>query len=643
MKLVKGTVMLPDCGTKRVMQTGLASRALLFATITLITVASAPAWGTLIGNPPHAPIITYHVKGDYDGDGKTDLVVYDSSNGNWFIHQSSNGQTVTIPWGWNGAVLVPGDYDGDGKTDVAVFDPNTGNWFIRLSSTSQMMTGKAIPFGWNGAVPVPGDYDGDGKTDLAVFDPNTGNWFIHYSSTSNTVEIPFGWKGASPVPGDYDGDGKTDLAVFDPNTGNWFIRQSSTGKTVAIAFGWKGALPVPGDYDGDGKTDLAVFDPNTGNWFIHQSSNGQTVTIPWGWNGAVPVTGDYDGDGKMDVSVYDPNNMNWFIRQSSNGQTWSGGAFAYGWRGATVVSGNGPGSLPVITSSSPLPNGVVGVPYYDVLQAIGGETLGTSTHGYTWALASGSTPPWGLSVCPLGTAAVQGTPTHAGTYTFQLTVADLTGRYTTKTFTLEIDLRITVSASPSSGGTVSGGGIYAKNSTVTVSATPNSGYKFTNWTENGTVVSSSASYTFTAGDQNRSLVANFVPSGDPWSGTWSGPYSYSFVGTLGFTFASSGTMTMTITWDSQSDTYSGSCTLSSVNWITWDTTTGEELSSDYIPYSGDCYGSTSGNTISGSSDGSTSQGSWSFSFTGNSNGTTISGPMAAAGHPNSGTITLTRQ
>ena len=67
---------------------------------------------------------------------------------------------------------------------------------------------------------------------------------------------------------------------------------------------------------------------------------------------------------------------------------------------------------------------------------------------------------------------------------------------------------ITVSASPTNGGTVTGGGSYNQGQSCTVSATANSGYTFTNWTENGTVVSSQANYTFTV-KGNRTMVANF--------------------------------------------------------------------------------------------------------------------------------------
>ena len=67
---------------------------------------------------------------------------------------------------------------------------------------------------------------------------------------------------------------------------------------------------------------------------------------------------------------------------------------------------------------------------------------------------------------------------------------------------------ISVSANPSNGGTVSGGGTYNQGQSCTVSATVNSGYTFVNWTENGTQVSSNANYTFTV-TGNRNLVANF--------------------------------------------------------------------------------------------------------------------------------------
>ena len=69
---------------------------------------------------------------------------------------------------------------------------------------------------------------------------------------------------------------------------------------------------------------------------------------------------------------------------------------------------------------------------------------------------------------------------------------------------------IETSASPGAGGSASGGGTVNSGASVTVVATANAGYAFVNWTENGTPVSTSTSYTFTAG-ADRSLFANFAP------------------------------------------------------------------------------------------------------------------------------------
>jgi len=67
---------------------------------------------------------------------------------------------------------------------------------------------------------------------------------------------------------------------------------------------------------------------------------------------------------------------------------------------------------------------------------------------------------------------------------------------------------IRLTANPSDAGTVTGGGSYAAGTQCTVIATPIQRYEFVSWTENGNVVSTSASYTFTV-TCNRNLVANF--------------------------------------------------------------------------------------------------------------------------------------
>jgi len=70
---------------------------------------------------------------------------------------------------------------------------------------------------------------------------------------------------------------------------------------------------------------------------------------------------------------------------------------------------------------------------------------------------------------------------------------------------------VAVSASPTGGGKVTGGGTFPSGTSHTVTATPSASYAFADWTENGNPVSTEASYTFTVAG-NISLVANFTSS-----------------------------------------------------------------------------------------------------------------------------------
>lgn len=67
---------------------------------------------------------------------------------------------------------------------------------------------------------------------------------------------------------------------------------------------------------------------------------------------------------------------------------------------------------------------------------------------------------------------------------------------------------INVSCNPSEGGHAEGSGIFDSGTEHSVIATANPHYDFKNWTENNSIVSTSAEYTFTV-NRNRTLVANF--------------------------------------------------------------------------------------------------------------------------------------
>jgi len=67
---------------------------------------------------------------------------------------------------------------------------------------------------------------------------------------------------------------------------------------------------------------------------------------------------------------------------------------------------------------------------------------------------------------------------------------------------------INLTADPPGFGITNGSGMYDSGSQITVSASPETGYSFLNWTDNGTVVSTLAVYSFTT-ESNRNLIANF--------------------------------------------------------------------------------------------------------------------------------------
>ncbi len=88
-------------------------------------------------------------------------------------------------------------------------------------------------------------------------------------------------------------------------------------------------------------------------------------------------------------------------------------------------------------------------------------------------------------------------------YHFTVTSARALVANFTQSFT--IDATVATGA----GGTLSGTGSYADGSAVTLTAIADPGYAFANWTEAGVVVSTTATYSFTAGGP-RTLEANFA-------------------------------------------------------------------------------------------------------------------------------------
>lgn len=73
--------------------------------------------------------------------------------------------------------------------------------------------------------------------------------------------------------------------------------------------------------------------------------------------------------------------------------------------------------------------------------------------------------------------------------------------------------KITASSNPSGASNISGDGEYSHGDEVTITTEPNAGYQFINWTEGGSEVSTSLTYTFTA-NKDRNLIANYNQIGN---------------------------------------------------------------------------------------------------------------------------------
>ena len=253
--------------------------------------------------------------GDFDGDGKTDVLTRDSVAGTWHVARM-NGRTVAIAdnadlttnLDWRLAAIA--DFDGDGKDDVLLRHSGTNRWYqyamngkSHVASKSgpvkdEALLGDGLPDDASWAVAGVGDLGGDGKADLLMRHATNRTW--HYypmngravASGSGAVSLPSGvaWKLAGLA--DLDGDGK-DGVLLRNTSGTWRWYQSplvatpthvATDLSTAIAT-WK--LAGLGDLDGDGKDDVVFRDVSTvannkGRWMVRVMNGATSVAAKSG-------------------------------------------------------------------------------------------------------------------------------------------------------------------------------------------------------------------------------------------------------------------------------------------------------------------------------------------------------------------------
>jgi hypothetical protein len=257
--------------------------------------------------------------GDFDGDGKTDLAVYDQTQSTLTITLSGGG-TKSTQFGNPAHVNIPvfGDFDGDGKADTGVYDQTVSQFFILESGGGALTPQFGNPAHIN--IPVTGDFDGDGRSDLAIYDQTVSQFFILLSGGgAKTPQFGNPSHVNIPVVGDFDGDGKADIGIYDETAGQFFILLSGGGAmTPSLGNPARVNVPVAGNFEANGKADIGIYDQTAGQFTVLLSSGGP-LTLSLGNPGHfnIPLLGDYNGDGKTDLGIYDQSASQFLIQQTN--------------------------------------------------------------------------------------------------------------------------------------------------------------------------------------------------------------------------------------------------------------------------------------------------------------------------------------
>jgi hypothetical protein len=233
--------------------------------------------------------------GDFSGDGMADVLWQNSSSGEVYLwlmngttiaNQGTPG-TVSPSSGW--VIQGVGDFNGDGKADILWRNSTTGDVYIwQMNGTtiaSQGDLGVVSPSsGW--VIQGVGDFNGDGKADILWRNTTSGEiyiWLMNGSSIASqgspaTVSPSSGW--VIQGTGDFDGNGASDVVWRNSGSGEvyiWFMNGAtitSQGTPGNVSSAW--TIQGVGDYNGDGRADI-LWQNSSGEVYIWLM-NGLTIT-----------------------------------------------------------------------------------------------------------------------------------------------------------------------------------------------------------------------------------------------------------------------------------------------------------------------------------------------------------------------------
>jgi len=238
---------------------------------------------------------------------------------------SNGGGGETAPAAFTGVVsatsVAAGDFNGDGKADLVVagFAPDSSNPIVAI-----FLNGGGGTFGTPTLIPIDasspefvaaGNFLGNGYTDVAVTVNNSVDVFLNDGS-GNFSQGVGGTTGNGPssiAVGDFNGDGKQDLAVANQADGTVSVLLSNgdafgtftTSATVKVGNG--PSCIVVGDFNKDGKADLAVTNQTDNTVTVLLGNGDGTFSSPTTLKvGVAPTSlavGNFNGNGNVDLAV----------------------------------------------------------------------------------------------------------------------------------------------------------------------------------------------------------------------------------------------------------------------------------------------------------------------------------------------------
>ena len=168
-------------------------------------------------------------------------------------------------WSANYNFVVSGDLNGDGRTDVVLYNSSTGTMYACLANSSGQFppcTYNYVSTGYTKALVA--DFNGDGKADILLYRASDAWCWLGLSNGDGTftfqrvTSLPAGLDTATT--GDLNGDGMMD-ALFYSSAGGTMVSAMSTGTnltatTQQMSSGYSSLVLF--DCNGDGKADVRL-------------------------------------------------------------------------------------------------------------------------------------------------------------------------------------------------------------------------------------------------------------------------------------------------------------------------------------------------------------------------------------------------